>query len=207
MASPQEVYRGLVQRGLTPAQAWGIVANTHAESGLNPGINERNPVVPGSRGGFGLNQWTGPRRDALEDYMAQRGLPVDDLEGQLDFTLHELQGPEKAAYAKLQAADTPEEAAYAYSKYFLRPGHDNTDYRVSLASRMASGDFTTDQLSPGNRDMSLASLGEEVEPHVRKRPRLFAKQHAALTDRLGIDEDQQLGLGGALRQLGLSLME
>ena len=32
----------------------GFVMNFKDESGLNPGINEQNPIVPGSRGGFGL---------------------------------------------------------------------------------------------------------------------------------------------------------
>ena len=52
----QEIIAGLVARGMPLHIAQGVVANMKAESGLQPGINEIAPVVPGSRGGFGLNQ-------------------------------------------------------------------------------------------------------------------------------------------------------
>ena len=58
----QQIIAGLMARGLSEAQAKGVVANMIAESRLDPGINEIAPLVPGSRGGYGLNQWTGPRR-------------------------------------------------------------------------------------------------------------------------------------------------
>ena len=62
------VKQGLVARGMPEHIADGFVMNFKDESGLNPGINEQAPIVPGSRGGFGLAQWTGPRRKALEAY-------------------------------------------------------------------------------------------------------------------------------------------
>lgn len=68
--------------------------NFQDESGLNPGINERNPLVPGSRGGFGLYQLTGPRRRAYEQFANQRGVAPFDIDAQLDFMMTELQGPE-----------------------------------------------------------------------------------------------------------------
>jgi hypothetical protein len=133
----QEIVAGLVARGLPLHVAQGIVANMKAESGLQPGINEIAPVVPGSRGGFGLNQWTGPRRVAYEEFASARGKPLDDLQTQLDYTLYELQGPESAAYTDLQGTDDPLEAARVYSEKFLRPGIPNMDKRLGYAADLA----------------------------------------------------------------------
>jgi hypothetical protein len=87
VTSPDQIFSGLVDRGLPPHVAAGIVENLKDESGLDPGINEVEPLVPGSRGGFGLAQWTGPRRVALENYAAQRGANIADPQLQLDFLM------------------------------------------------------------------------------------------------------------------------
>lgn len=133
----QEIIAGLVARGVPLHIAQGMVANMKAESNLQPGINEIAPVVPGSRGGYGLNQWTGPRRVAYEQFAAERGAPLDDLQTQLDFTMFELQGPERAAYTALQGAQDPIEAARIYSEQFLRPGIPNMDKRLGYAAEIA----------------------------------------------------------------------
>lgn len=145
----QEILAGLVARGLPLHIAQGIVANMKAESNLQPGINEIAPVVPGSRGGFGLNQWTGPRRVAYERFAAERGAPVDDLQTQLDFTMYELQGPELAAYEALQGAQDPLEAARIYSEQFLRPGIPNMDKRLGYAAEIAGMPMPNLPLSMG----------------------------------------------------------
>lgn len=88
-------------------------------------------MVPGSRGGYGLAQWTGPRRNALESYAAEMGTPVSDPEMQLDFLVDELQGPEADAYRSLLATTTPEEAAVAFARNFLRPAEPNLNRRVA----------------------------------------------------------------------------
>lgn len=131
------VVRGLMARGLPPHLAYGVAGNISAESNFDPGINEINPVVPGSRGGFGINQWTGPRRVAYENFAKERGKPLDDLDTQLDFTMWELQNTERAAGSALMTARTPEEAARIYSERFLRPGIPRMDHRVAEARRIA----------------------------------------------------------------------
>lgn len=133
----QQIIAGLMARGLSEAQAKGVVANMIAESRLNPGINEIAPVVPGSRGGYGLNQWTGPRRRQYEEYAQTQGAPLDDLNTQLDFTMWELQNTERRAGDALRAADDPVEAARVYSEMFLRPGVPHMDRRMSEAARLA----------------------------------------------------------------------
>ncbi len=133
----QQVIQGLIARGVPPHIAQGMTANMIAESNLNPGINEIAPLVPGSRGGYGLNQWTGPRRVAYEKFAAERGAPMNDLNTQLDFTMYELQGPEAKAWAAIQGAADPIEAARLYSEKFLRPGIPHMDRRLSEAARLA----------------------------------------------------------------------
>lgn len=125
----QEILQGLIARGMSPIVAQGIVSRMRAESGLNPGINEAHPLVAGSRGGYGLNQWTGPRRVQYEQFAAGRGKPASDLGTQLDFTLWELNNTERGAGDALRGARTPEEAARIYMTQFLRPGIVHADMR------------------------------------------------------------------------------
>jgi hypothetical protein len=133
----QRILDGLVARGIPAPAAIGIVSRMRAESNLNPAINEIAPIVPGSRGGYGLNQWTGPRRKQFEAFAASVGKPVDDLEAQLDFTVWELQNTEKAAGDAVLAAKTPEEAARLYMEKYLRPGIPHRDMSVGGKNALA----------------------------------------------------------------------
>ena len=58
----EDAFRYLVSRGLSPVAAAGLVGNMGAESGYQPGIEERGNMASK---GFGLMQWTGPRRAQL----------------------------------------------------------------------------------------------------------------------------------------------
>ena len=118
----QEILAGLIARGIPEHIARGIIPNMIAESGLNPGINEIAPLVAGSRGGYGLNQWTGPRRRQYEAFAAQRGADPADINTQLDFTVWELHNTEKSAGNALLAAPDAATAARIYETRYLRPG-------------------------------------------------------------------------------------
>lgn len=119
------IRQGLVERGLPEHVADAFVMNFQDESGLNPAINEHQPLVPGSRGGFGLAQWTGPRRRALEAFAAQRGVPVSDPNVQMDFLMEELRGPESAAAQAILASPDAGSAAAAIVNKFLRPAEEH----------------------------------------------------------------------------------
>ncbi len=147
--NPEVIIGGLVQRGIPLHIAQGMVANMMAESRLDPGINEIAPLVPGSRGGYGLNQWTGPRRRQFEAFAQDRGVPFDDLETQLDFTLWELQNTERGAWEALRGANDPLEAARIYSERFLRPGIPHMDRRLAYASQFSG-------MQPQERPNALA---------------------------------------------------
>ena len=103
--------------GLTRSQAAGIVANfAHESAGLQPGINEMNPLVPGSKGGFGIAQWTGPRRIALENFARERGLNVADLSTQYAFLKHEFATNKQYAniLSQVKQTGTAAEATQAF---------------------------------------------------------------------------------------------
>lgn len=146
----QQILAGLVARGVPVPVAQGIVANMIAESGLKTDINEIAPLVPGSRGGYGLNQWTGPRRRQFEAFAAERGVDPSDLNTQLDFTLWEFQNTERNAWNALQGVNDPIEAARIYSEKFLRPGIPNMDKRLGEAARLAGVSFDPSMAPQGN---------------------------------------------------------
>lgn len=148
--SPDYVVQGLVRRGIPRNAALGFAGNFVAESNLDPGINEIKPIVPGSRGGFGLAQWTGPRRKQLEAFAGTRGKSVADPEVQMDFLAWELQNTERGAAKSIFAAADPTEAARLVSEKFLRPGIPNMGKRLSATAEIAGGTF-----QGGGGDVSL----------------------------------------------------
>ncbi|MEO1637780.1 MAG: phage tail tip lysozyme [Pseudomonadota bacterium] len=136
---------GLIARGLPEHIARAFVWNFRDESGLRPGINEAAPIVPGSRGGFGLAQWTGPRRRELEAYASSVGKPIDDIDMQLDFLMRELEGAEAVAANRIfAAADTPTAAA-AIVQHFLRP---LPQHQASRSARYLRGNPGQDAVVP-----------------------------------------------------------
>jgi hypothetical protein len=153
--SPEQVKAGLVQRGLAPHVADGFVMNFGDESGFDPGINEIAPTVPGSRGGFGLAQWTGPRRVALEKFAAERGASVADPNVQMDFLMMELQGPEARAAQGIMSAPDANSAAQAIVRDFLRPAPENLDRRMA-----EYGGFSTPPAMAGGDPTAINQLAE-----------------------------------------------
>lgn len=115
------VMQGLLARGFPQHVAEGIANEINRESGFDPTINEINPTVPGSRGGFGLFQHTGPRRVELEAFAQAGGIPVGTNDAQLDFFQQELDTTETRTRDALAQTTTAEEAADVFKRLFLRP--------------------------------------------------------------------------------------
>ena len=115
------VMQGLLARGFPQHVAEGIANEINRESGFDPTINEINPVVPGSRGGFGLFQHTGPRRRELEAFAQAGGVPVGVNDTQLDFFQQELDTTETRTRDALAQTTNAEEAADVFKRMFLRP--------------------------------------------------------------------------------------
>lgn len=97
-----------------------------------------DPTAENQIGAFGLAQWLGPRRSALEQFARDRGLDARDANTQLLFMRHELQTTERRAADRIQPfldAGDVEGAARAFSRYYERPGaHEaNNDRRAAVA--------------------------------------------------------------------------
>lgn len=108
--------------GITDAQAAGIAGNLMRESGLNPRVNEGGAIgAPRGVGGYGLAQWTGTRQTDLVRFAGGRN-QAGDMANQLRFMVSELMGPESKALARLKTAQSPEQAAYLFDKFYERSG-------------------------------------------------------------------------------------
>jgi len=128
--------------GLTPNQAAGITGPLAMESGGFGTLQEINPTVPGSRGGFGYAQWTGPRRVAFENFAKENGLDPNSYEANYGYLKHELQNtPEGKILDKVRSTDDPRQAAALFTgsaaskSGFLRPGAVNMDARFRWTDR------------------------------------------------------------------------
>lgn len=145
MSNAQSAFDFYVGQGLSPAQASGIVGNLQGESGqdINPTSISKGDGRDGSDS-IGIAQWNGTRAQALKDYAASKGVPWSDLNTQLEFLHQELQGPEKAAYGQLMAAQTPEDAgnamlAFERPKDWNKPGAHPERAKYAAAAFKAYG--------------------------------------------------------------------
>lgn len=125
--------------GLSPGAAAGFAGNLAHESGNFKTLQEINPLVKGSRGGFGWAQWTGPRRRQYEAYAAENRLDPSSPEANYGFLKHELQNtPEGAVLKALQGVNDPAQAAQIVSNKFLRPGIPHMESRISKSQQIAN---------------------------------------------------------------------
>lgn len=198
-ATPEGIKAGLVARGMPEHIADGFVMNFQDESGFNPGINEVAPLVPGSRGGFGLAQWTGPRRKALEAFAAERGMPVSDPGVQMDFLMTELQGPEAAAWAKISGTQNAGEAGAAIVNSFLRPAEEHR--RAREAEYLGGAGMPSGGAAPAPTSAPEIPINELYM--ALQNPWLSEEQKGLITSMIG--EQQQAS--DPLRQLELRKAE
>ena len=116
--------------GLTDVLAAGLLGNLGHESGGFRKLQEVDPVAAGSRGGWGLAQWTGPRRVAMEAWCRAQARDPASLDAQYRYLCVELRTTEAAALAALRQAPTLEAATESVCRHFERPGV------IALASRL-----------------------------------------------------------------------
>lgn len=96
----------LIAKGIQTNVAMGIVAVLYRESRLNPGsqgnqASERGGVL-NPNGAYGIASWNGPRQGDLQAFAAKKGLPVDDVNTQLDFVLTESANSYPDVWAAIQ---------------------------------------------------------------------------------------------------------
>lgn len=121
--------------GLTREQAAGIMGNLGHESNGLKDLQEKNPTVPGSRGGYGWAQWTGPRRRAFEAWAAEKGLDPASDEANYGFLRHELRTTERAALEAIKRTDNVGDATRVFEQTYERAGIKHYGSRDRWAAR------------------------------------------------------------------------
>lgn len=110
---------------ITPIDAAAILGNLGHESAGLTILQEIKPTVPGSKGGYGWAQWTGPRRRAYEAYCARTGKDPASDEANYAYLFLELkgiEGSEGGAIGKLVAAKGLDAKVETFERAFLRAG-------------------------------------------------------------------------------------
>lgn len=120
---------------LSVEDAVAIVGNAGHESGGFKSLQEIKPLVKGSRGGYGIMQWTGPRRREAEAYWERNKLVPSDMMANYKFLYVELSGPEGKVIAPLKQAKGLDAKVEVFSNKFLRPGIPHMDSRKVWARR------------------------------------------------------------------------
>jgi hypothetical protein len=177
VADPNYLKQLMLDRGMPDHIADAFLMNFQDESGFDPGINEKAPLVKGSRGGYGLYQTTGDRRVAYEDFARSREAPLDDAATQIDFLMFELQGPEKSAAESIFSAPDTRSAAVAIARDFLRPSKENLAKRVAKYSGETANRELTSRIG-GKTPLSYGSAGIAQDPETNERERMDALMSA-----------------------------
>ena len=110
------IFKFFRDQGFSDAQAAAWVGNFQQESGLRP-----SAIQPNGQG-HGLAQWGDGRWAALQAYAKTHKKPWTDMGLQLSFVMHELKGPESAAYSAIKGAKTIEAATNAIGSKYERYG-------------------------------------------------------------------------------------
>lgn len=148
----------ILDLGLTPEQAAGIVGNGGAESGLKA-IQEKSPSS--GRGGYGYFQWTGPRRTAFEKWAKAQGFALDSYAANYGFLLHELKTTEKDALRRLRLTTTAKAAAETFEDAYERAGVKAWATRVKMAER-ALALYNASPPPPLDEVVTLATLARDL---------------------------------------------
>ena len=122
--------------GFNVAAACGIMANIRHESNFHPGSM-------GGGGSYGICQWLGGRRSAMEYYCYDHGFSDDSLYGQLSFRTHELRTRYPGTYNYLMnvenSSDGAYNAAYEFCYNYERPG--DRRGQSNSRGRLAAGTY------------------------------------------------------------------
>jgi len=127
---------------ISRVQACGIFGNIGTETGGLTVLQEINPVVEGSKGGYGWSQWTGVRRRKYETWCKNNYLEPASDEANYRYLVKETKDDEAASLAGLKKTTTLQAATETWMLLNLRPGIQNLASRLKYAQQ--AYDATTD---------------------------------------------------------------
>lgn len=131
--------------GLRDIHAAAIAGNLGFESGELDDLQEQAPLVPGSRGGYGWAQWTGPRRTDFEAWCRNRGWKPSEDRANYGFLVQELKTTQAKSLTQTKKTTTIEAATFTFGYFFERPAGTTKDHlpgydkRLSYAKRALAG--------------------------------------------------------------------
>lgn len=158
-----------IRKGWKPHQAAGIVGNLMAESGVQPtGPSGDNGTA------HGLGQWREDRFENLKKFSASHGWNWRDMDAQLEFVQHELEGAEKSAGDKIRSATNVQEAndgMIAYerplgSNIGIRKTH-NYSGRLNFSNRALNLIGNPDSVGFTPTSNSFSAPPSEKRPEIR----------------------------------------
>lgn len=139
------IFDRLVNGGLTPTAAAGIVANIGVETGYT---YDPNTLQSNGGPGRGLVQWEkGGRFDTdrinLRSFAKNAGKPWNDLNTQVDFILHEMKvHPEyKIVKQKMNAAKDIESTTKIFLTDYEKAGTPHTERRLKVAQQIVDAGY------------------------------------------------------------------
>lgn len=121
--------------GLNEVSAAAILGNLGHESNGFATLQEKQPMIQGSRGGWGWAQWTASRRRAFEAYCLRNDLNTSSDKANYGFLFIELETTERKAIPAVKAAVGLEAKVEAFEKTFLRAGVKHYPSRILWAKR------------------------------------------------------------------------
>ena len=145
MATNQEIIEKYLRgKGLNDKAIAGVMGNIQQES------NFSTTAINSSSGAYGLFQWLGTRKTALQKYAAQKGTSTSDIYTQLDFFWEELNTTESKTKTVLLESNynTPSQYAIAFEESFERSGGSanakRQQYAESIYSNLVGGVIDSD---------------------------------------------------------------
>ena len=121
------------EEGFSEEATAGILGNFMRESKMNPAAEEI-----GNKIGYGIAQWSFTRRTDLEKWTKENNFLVSSLEGQLNFSIYEMQKMKfgKYSYAQFKKLKDVKEATEVFEKHFERAGVVAINERIKYAQEI-----------------------------------------------------------------------
>ena len=130
MSNAQTIFNFFLGKGLTPAQAAGIMGNLEVESDFN------TEAYNGNEGAHGLVQWEGGRWPALQQFASQMGGNPLDINVQLNFIWHELTTSYSGVLQQIKSMSDPQSIAQVIQSQYEGSTPDSLPQREANAANI-----------------------------------------------------------------------
>lgn len=139
-------------------QADGIFGNVGLECNGFATMQEMSPIA--GTGGYGWQQWTGPRRKSYFAFCRAKNIEPSEPESNYLFLVHESLGDERASLALLRLTKTRDEAVEVWCDKNERPGVRALNKRIEWAKLAEAA-----RLKVENQNLANAvTAAKPVEP-------------------------------------------